>query len=133
MEKFYIARDKDLTIKLYSEKPYKSEEWWVGNTKGNAVMLPEKSYPEVKWKDYEPYECTKDDMNSVKMWMLNDIERLSNSIVKRFNQLDSLGLDGKKYSKQFDEIFSSKTKVEIDETSDGNDVEFIKIGYLWTN
>lgn len=60
-KKFYVARDKDGTLFLYSGgKPVKCKhfdgQWgWSESVRG-CCTLPKTMFPNVKWEDKEPLE-----------------------------------------------------------------------------
>ena len=73
MKKYYIAKDKDGTVHLFWQKPYRDgDRWWIDVpdsikewTKGmddyNSVIgywmeLEANDYPTLRWED-EPQEC----------------------------------------------------------------------------
>lgn len=58
MSKYYIARDKDRELWLYSEKPRKTEHnCWRGYS-GVERCIDNDVFSEVKWEDKEPKVIT---------------------------------------------------------------------------
>lgn len=51
----WIARDKDGSLWLFEEKPYKDKCVWHNDSTDHR-RINEKLFPEVKWKDEEPRE-----------------------------------------------------------------------------
>lgn len=50
----WIARDKDESLWLFEEKPYKGRYvWYNGSTN---YRTNEKLFPEIRWEDEEPRE-----------------------------------------------------------------------------
>lgn len=48
----YVARDKNGSLWLYSEKPHRDEEfcmWFSGST--NNMQINREEFPELKWED----------------------------------------------------------------------------------
>lgn len=58
MSKYYIARDKDNTVRMFNNKPTKRRWnfWQSDNT--ISCRLRESWFPEVKWEDEEPKVLT---------------------------------------------------------------------------
>lgn len=104
----YIARDKDYSLKLYTENPTKSESWWVGNSNGRIVILPEDLFINVKWSDEEAFVLSNEETEIVKNILLRNIECYANKINRNFKHLEFLCIDSKKYKKQFTENFNIK-------------------------
>lgn len=52
----YVARDKNGTLWLYSEKPWREEDcglWFSDST--NIMQINSEEFPQLKWED-EPIE-----------------------------------------------------------------------------
>lgn len=51
----YVARDKNGSLWLYSEKPHREilDVWW--SESGNSMQINSEEFPQLKWKD-EPIE-----------------------------------------------------------------------------
>lgn len=56
--KYYVARDSDGHIWLYSSKPHKTMDvaWSIAPYKDCLLQLNSELLPEVKWSDEEPTE-----------------------------------------------------------------------------
>lgn len=53
----WIARDKDNSLWLFEEEPYKSDYVWISSLGiGAQFRINEKLFPAVKWEDEEPKE-----------------------------------------------------------------------------
>lgn len=51
--RLWIARDNSGYLYGYMEKPKKVDDYcW--DAEGNVIILPEESFPNVKWEDNEP-------------------------------------------------------------------------------
>lgn len=50
----YIARDKNGTLWLYSEKPHRGFGVWFSDS-ANMMMINSEEFPQLKWED-EPIE-----------------------------------------------------------------------------
>lgn len=52
----YVARDKNGSLWLYSEKPHREEDsgvWYLGGV--NNMQINREEFPQLKWED-EPIE-----------------------------------------------------------------------------
>ena len=49
----WVARDKDGSLYMYTDKPKKKSEFWHAPKVG-YVKLDDSLFPEVKWSDDEP-------------------------------------------------------------------------------
>ena len=49
----WVARDKDGSLYMYTDKPKKKSEFWHAPKVG-YVKLDDSLFPEVKWSDEEP-------------------------------------------------------------------------------
>lgn len=54
----YIARDKNGSLFIFEEKPYKSVIEWVNSNMNDCEIMEISAslFPEVKWEDEEPTE-----------------------------------------------------------------------------
>jgi hypothetical protein len=53
-KKLYIARDKDGTLKMFTEQPERLNGFW--NSKETCVTLPPKLFTEINWNNLMPFE-----------------------------------------------------------------------------
>ena len=54
---YYIARDKDGRLYLYTSNPQKDQfsgEWELRDNKGRSFLINDRLFPEVKWEDEKP-------------------------------------------------------------------------------
>ena len=54
---YYIARDKDRRLYLYTSNPQKDQfsgEWELRDNKGRSFLINDRLFPEVKWEDEKP-------------------------------------------------------------------------------
>lgn len=54
---YYIARDKDRRLYLYTSNPKKDQfsgEWELRDNKGRSFLINDRLFPEVKWEDEKP-------------------------------------------------------------------------------
>lgn len=63
MSRYYIARDKDESLYLYSEKPLKDNDddygfWTCTNSTNVCELINDDFFQEVKWEDKEPKVLT---------------------------------------------------------------------------
>lgn len=72
MSKYYIARDNDNSLWVYTEMPFRNDFSW--NSDGGAYEIDESLFPEVKWEDKEPKVLTIADNMFIKIE-----DRLSNN------------------------------------------------------
>lgn len=76
MSKYYIARDKDNTLRVFDNKPAKHgwNFWQSDNTL--SCRLRESWFPEVKWEDKEPKVLTIEESPWIKIEdRLPDVEQ----------------------------------------------------------
>ena len=50
----WLARDKNGTLYLFTQKPSKMNDRWAGILGTRRGDLPRTMFPEVKWSDEEP-------------------------------------------------------------------------------
>lgn len=72
MSKYYIARDNDNSLWVYTKMPFRNDFSW--NSDGDAYEIDESLFPEVKWEDKEPKVFTIADNTFIKIE-----DRLSNN------------------------------------------------------
>ena len=53
-QEMWLARDKDGTLWLFTQKPSKLKDRWAGILGTRRGELPRTMFPEVKWSDDEP-------------------------------------------------------------------------------
>ena len=53
-QEMWLARDKDGTLWLFTQKPSKLKDRWAGILSTRRCELPRTMFPEVKWSDDEP-------------------------------------------------------------------------------
>ena len=58
MSKYYIARNKDNTLRAFSNKPSKNGWNFWDAVNDFLIKLKESWFPEVKWEDKEPKVLT---------------------------------------------------------------------------
>lgn len=53
-EEMWLARDEDGTLYLFTQKPSKMNDRWVGILGTRRGDLPRTMFPGIKWSDDEP-------------------------------------------------------------------------------
>ena len=53
-QEMWLARDKDGTLWLFTQKPSKLKDRWAGILGTRRGELPRTMFPEVQWSDDEP-------------------------------------------------------------------------------
>ena len=53
-QEMWVARDKDGTLYLFTQKPSKMNDSWAGILGTRRGDLPRTMFPEIKWSDDEP-------------------------------------------------------------------------------
>ena len=62
----WIARDKSGDLSWYSEKPYKSNSWWLHKVEfEDTVEIRADAFPFIMWEDEEPW--TTDELRKLKV------------------------------------------------------------------
>ena len=53
-QEMWLARDEDGTLYLFTQKPSKMNDRWVGILGTRRGDLPRTMFPEVQWSDEKP-------------------------------------------------------------------------------
>ena len=53
-QEMWLARDKDETLYLFTQKPSRMNDRWAGILGTRRGELPRTMFPEIKWSDEEP-------------------------------------------------------------------------------